>query len=94
MIVCRHSWTSVCQSWQSFWGPPDVTIAFKRSSLVPEMQKSVLLEKQLSNTETLLQNVCQERFQLLDEKENLTEDNKHFVEMFTEVKKMLESKFR
>ena len=57
-------------------------------------QEITMLEKQLSDAETLLQNVCQERFQLLDEKENLTEDNKHFVEMFTEVKKMLESKFR
>ena len=37
-------------------------------------QEIVMLEKQLSDAETLLQNLFDERFQLLDEKENLTED--------------------
>ena len=55
-------------------------------------QELVMLEKQLLDAETTLQNLFEERFQLLNEKENLTEDNKHFVKMFTELKEMLEKR--
>ena len=55
-------------------------------------QELVMLEKQLLDAETTLQNMFEERFQLLKEKENLTEDNKHFVKMFTELKEMLEKR--
>ena len=52
-------------------------------------QEIVMLEKQLSDAETLLQNLFDERFHLLDEKENLTEDKNILLKCLQKWRKCL-----